>query len=777
MKRFDKFSDTITNIVLDNLSNEQFGVESLAEIYGISRSQLFKKIKRATGKSASQFIRDIRLEEAFNRLKKENVTISQVAHDVGFSSHAYFATCFKDFYGYAPSAVKGNKATLLDSIEPNTERRAILKKNWIKASLVALIAILLGIFIVSYINTTKIDKEKTVAVIRFENMTDDDDNQIFADGLGEEIINSLCKIHELKVTARNSSFQFSKEDDVTKISKALGINYVLEGSIRKENNLYRITIQLIDASDGYHLWSETYDRAHKDVLSLQEEISRIVAHELEVRLTEKEEIAMSSRITQDSLAYNLFNESIKTAASNKIGDVKKGVALMNKAIEVDSNFAMAHARIVSLYRRDNFAGETEIKHAIERMQTHIDKAIRLNPSLGENYIAKGHLEVLKEDYTAALKALTKAVEMAPNEPRAHFALSYVLRYFNRKKEGYNAWIKAFELDPLNPQISLMVAQFFYYNKKDFEKGIRVLRNSIEAYPDNDLAACHLEMYRASLPKGDLVGAFKNYFEMYKKNPDDRRNLNWLFCAATWLDLKPVSEVLNNKMRLQYPTNIHTFWNMYTSNALNGRFTENKDLVEFWYRDQKLNLIDKVNYMAESYINNNNPELARQIILEAFPAINTHGFLNNAEHFDPQKSSRLDVIEKYTITLRELGDQPAVDKIVTIVDAYINNDLESLSKDNILDYRYELNSKLMRASINDNVDEAIAILEKVFFEDKHRIWMHDKLVTFARYHRFKRNPKFVSFLERVTKETHVQRKEAITFLKQEGFWETTWNSNL
>ena len=514
-----KFIEKVTQIILENLSNEQFGVESLAQISGISRSQLFKKIKRATGKSASNFIRDVKLEEALKRLKKDDVTVSQVAHDVGFSSHAYFTTCFKDYFGYSPSEVKDREETFLESTELNSTVSKKSNRKWIIATFVFLLVVVLGVFAMNTIKKTKINKDKTIAVIRFDNMTDDEDNQVFADGLGEEIINSLCKIHELNVTARNSSFLFSKDDDVTKISKSLGVNYVLEGSVRKENNMYRITAQLIDASNGFHLWSETYDRNQKDVLKLQEEISRIVAHELQVRLTQKEEIAISTRITSDSLAYQLFNESIKTAASNKMEDIKKGVDLMNKAIEVDSNFAMAHARIVSLYKRDNFVGETEINHAIERMQMHVDKAFQLNPTSAEAYMAKGHLEVLKENYTDALNAFSKAVEMAPNDPRSHFALSYVLRYFNRKKEGYEQWIKAFELDPLNPEISLMVAQHFYYKKKNFNKGIQILENSIDAFPDNDLAVCHLEMYKASLPNGDLVGAFKNYFEMYKKTPD------------------------------------------------------------------------------------------------------------------------------------------------------------------------------------------------------------------------------------------------------------------
>jgi len=766
-----KFIDKATQIILDNLSNEQFGVESLSQACNISRSQLFKKVKIATGKSASQFIRDVKLEEALKQLETQDLTVSEVSYLVGFSSHAYFTTCFKDYFGYSPSEVKTLKGASEIFNQNNKEKS---KSKWLVISSVLLFIILIGFFITNALGETRELKEKTIAVIRFANMTDDKRVKHFADGLGEEIINSISKIHELKVIARNSSFQFNKEDDVVKIAKMLNVNYVLEGSIRKDLDTYRITIQLIDASDGFHLWSETYDRKPKDILFLQEDISRIVAHQLQVSLSPIEDKALSSRIMSDSLAYQLYKQSIKIATSNKIEDIKKGVDLMNRAIEADSTFSLAHARIVSLYKSDNFVGETDFNEATELMQMHVDKAFHLDPTLAEAYIAKGYLEHRKENYSEALNALSIAVEMAPNEPRAHFALSVILRYFNRTKEAYEAWQKAFELDPFNPQISLMIAQYYYYKKRDFEKGKSILINSINAYPDNDLAACHLEMYKASLPHGDLVGAFKNYFKMYTKTPNERRVLNFLVHATYWLDLKPMSEMLNNKIRLMYPSNIHTFWSMYKNNALQGRYVENIHLVKFWSQDQKLSINEQVNYLAESYINRNRPKLAKRIIEDSIPRIKKESFLINAENYDPQKSSRLDVIEKYIIVLRELGEMDAVDKYVELAVNYIDSDLERLSKDEILDYRYELNLKLMRASITDDVDKCIAVFEKAFFEDKHRMGMYDELITFARYYRFQTNPKFISFLNKVTNDIDTQRNEVIIFLKEEGYWESTWD---
>jgi len=353
----NSFIERTTQIILDNLGNEQFGVELLAKISGISRSQLYKNIKQFTGKSASQFIRDIKLEEASKQLKEKELSVAQVAYNVGFGSPAYFATCFKDYFGYSPSEVKTREDENHTNEQLNRSKSNKSKNKWVLITALALVGVILSVYVFNATKLAKINKQKTIAVIRFDNMTDDLSNQPFVDGLGEEIINSLYKIHKLKVTARNSSFLFNKDDDVGKISKFLNVNYILEGSVRKEDDKYRITTQLIDATDGHHLWSETFDRKEKDIFFLQEEISRIVAHELEIRLSEKEDIAISTKITSDSLAYQLYNESIATAASNKIEGIKIAVELMNQAIEKDSTFALAHARIVDLYRQNNFVGE------------------------------------------------------------------------------------------------------------------------------------------------------------------------------------------------------------------------------------------------------------------------------------------------------------------------------------------------------------------------------------------------------------------------------------
>lgn len=776
--RFDKFIEKVSQIVLDNLSNEQFGVESLAKIYGISRSQLFKKIKRTTGKSTSQFIRDIKLEKAIIQLKDDEVTVSQVAYNVGFSSHAYFATCFKDYFGYSPSEVKIREIASKNISQSNAYRSKdsaeTAKRIWILSGSLLISFIFLGALLFNSLGKSRINNEKTIAVLRFVNLTDDESNQNFADGLAEEILNSLSKIKQIKVSSRTSAFQFDKNDDINKISKLLNVNYVLEGSVRKENNMFRVTTQLIDAADGdYHIWSETYDRKENDILFLQEEISRIVANELEVKLTTKEDEAMAKRITNDSIAYRLYNQGVQIAKSNKIEDVQKGLELVNLAIEADSTFALGHARLAQLYEKNNFFGDIGWKETNQLMQYHIEKAFKLDPELTEAYISNGYLEKRKSNFNKSRNSFEKAIELSPNDARAHYAMAGTFTVENRKQR-YEEFLKAFELDPLNPSISLMVGQYYYFVKKDYTKAKEILNNSIKAYPKNDLATYHLAYYNSAIPKGDLAGTFKAYFEKYKNTPDERRALNWLFLASSWLDLKPVCDMLNNQMRLRYPTNIHTLWNMYTNNAINGRFAENVALVNFWKDNQDLKKYEAINYIAESYINGNKPNLAKKIIEDSIPEIKSEYFSLEGQIYHGITSNKLDVTEKYIIALKELNQTAEADKIVNLTVSYIDNFLEKLEIDQAMDYRVVLYLKLVKASVTDDLEMFIKVFGDAFFNDNHKVWMYDDLLIRARCKRFKNHPEFILFLTRVKEDIDQQRAEVVTYLKAAGHWETTWD---
>ncbi len=769
----------LTQLVRDNFTNEQFGVEVLADKSGVSRAHLYKKIKKLTGKSASQFIREIRLEEAYRQLVSKKYSVSEVAFNVGFSSAAYFTTSFKEYFGYSPSEVNRlkndfNETDSIKSIESQSKLQSVPK--WIVITAVLLIVITSSIIVTSSFSNSRVIKDKTIAVIRFDNMTNDETQQVFADGLGEEIINSLCKLKALKVSARNSSFQFNKEDDLKQISKVLGVNYLLEGSVRKQDDRYRITIQLIDTSDGYHLWSQNFDSKKEDILTLQEEIARIVAHNLRIELSPYEEKVLAQRSTTDSLAYSYYRAGVNLENASQSEDREKGIRLINKAIKVDSNFALAHAKIVSLYKWSSYVGDTSYDQALELMNYHVNKALELDPNLAESYIAKGQLDVFKEDYESALNSFQSAIALEPNNSRANFAMAYPLRYLNRTREGYDAWLKAFAIDPLKPEIALMTAQYFYFVERDFEKGRTILQNFIDAFPDTGFHWYHLQMYKASLPDGNIVEAFKNYFHDYKKHPNDPNY--WLIKTSLSLDLIPFNDMIINKVRLLYPNRTPTFWHVYNNNAINKKFQENVDLVNYWMNIGQLTNLQFANFVAESYIKIGRPEMAIEVIENSIQDLLEPDFLNNAENFDPYLINRLDVLEKYIIALRQLDQNERADRFANQVDLYISSELERLEASQALDYRRAFDLQLQRASVNDDVDEYLSILEQAYFQDNYLSELfYRQPKSFARSYRFENNLKFQEYQKRFKDKIHEQRAEVIQFLKEEGAWQEHWDQRL
>ncbi len=231
------------------------------------------------------------------------------------------------------------------------------------------------------------------------------------------------------------------------------------------------------------------------------------------------------------------------------------------------------------------------------------------------------------------------------------------------------------------------------------------------------------------------------------------------------------------MRLRYPTNIHTFWNMYSNNALHSRFVENVDLVNFWKDNQDLKKFELVNYMAESYINGNKPGLAKKIIEDSIPEIKSENYALEGQIYHGITNNKLDVTEKYIIALKELNQTAQADKYVNLSVLYIDKLLNRLEIDQAMDYRVALYLKLVKASITDDLEMVEKVFGDSFFNDNHKAWMYDDLLIRARYKRFKNHPYFIQFLNRVKRDIHQQRDEVITYLKEEGFWESSWDEQL
>lgn len=268
-------------VVLANLSNEHFGVKTLANEMAVSRSELYKIIKKETRKSATQFIREIRLEKGLELLKEHEHPISDVSYMVGFGSPAYFTKRFKEFYGFLPSDTH-----LLHEYEPVQEMESQISPPFFykRTNVVWLIGLFVLVMLSGFAiwNWKHTRSENSIAVLPFEDVTPDQDQAYFSEGVSETIINKLTQNKEFTVIGKTSSF-FYKDTDLMldEIGKKLEVTYILNGSVRKLGEYYQITVQLIYTKNGLQVWSQTFDSESKDVLKAQEELAMNVVEELE----------------------------------------------------------------------------------------------------------------------------------------------------------------------------------------------------------------------------------------------------------------------------------------------------------------------------------------------------------------------------------------------------------------------------------------------------------------------------------------------------------------
>ena len=352
----NKFLTEIERIVDENLQNEQFGVEALARQIGISRTHLHRKLKEKTGQSISQYIREYRLQKAKEMLEKEDVTASEAAYRVGFGSPTYFNKSFRDFFGYTPGEVKQKtskpaqklfEASSINSSKSKKTKTIIFLGAIILLSLTGMVLLL---------NRNAVDKtltvnEKSIAVLPFKNLNIDAENQYFADGIMDAILNKLAAVGNLKVTSRTSVEKYRENTTKTipEIASELNVNYILEGSAQKFGGEIRVTAQLINAATDEHFWSRDYTRKFEDILRLQNDIAQNVANDLEVVLTHKEKREMERFSTQNPEAYNYYIQGNFQLNKYTEKGFKNAIPLFEKAIAIDSTFIEPYVGLATIY--------------------------------------------------------------------------------------------------------------------------------------------------------------------------------------------------------------------------------------------------------------------------------------------------------------------------------------------------------------------------------------------------------------------------------------------
>ena len=293
-------------------------------------------------------------------------------------------------YEFTPQGLKRTGAIQQDTQD---NRRAGKRLNTAIIGVLAIAICLMLVERVFFAGNVSINERQqaSIAVLPFVNMSSDEENEYFADGLTEQILDELANLSGLKVPARTSSFKFKdKNEDIREIGKLLGVNYILEGSVQFDSrrNRIKITTQLINAGNGYHLSSETYEDDFEGIFTIQEDVARKVASKLSVVLLPEEDKVLTRKPTENPEAYKLYVKARTFSVKRNDDDLKKAIALLNQAIEIDPYFAEAYAELCFLYGQRHFYGNLPLTERNEKMQFHLNKALELAPEKPEVIRAK-----------------------------------------------------------------------------------------------------------------------------------------------------------------------------------------------------------------------------------------------------------------------------------------------------------------------------------------------------------------------------------------------------
>ncbi len=348
---------------------------------------------------------------------------------------------------------------------------------------------------------------KSVAVLPFIDLSEKKDQEYFSDGLAEELIDLLAKIPELKVTARTSSFSFrGRAVTVGEIGQALKVAHVLEGSVRKAGHTVRITAQLVRVDDGFHLWSETYDRDLKDVFKVQDDIARVVADKL--KLTLFGAVPAAPTRTANADVHNLYLQARYYAEAETATGLAKAVETFQRAIDLDPGYAPAWAGLSWSTFRQLANGQIPARQGLEKSRAAAMRAIALDPRLADGYDDLSLVQVSAEhDWAGGRASLNEALRADPANVHALFGMAHLTRVTGSVQDAIPLFRQVLERDPLNLLNRRYFARVLYYAGQ-LDEAEATVRQVLEANPS--FPAAHYELGRILLARGQAAAAMTEF---------------------------------------------------------------------------------------------------------------------------------------------------------------------------------------------------------------------------------------------------------------------------
>ena len=338
--------------------------------------------------------------------------------------------------------------------------------------------------------------DKRIAVLPFANFSADPENDYFCDGLAEELLNALAKIQGLKVAARTSSFSLrGKSVDVGEIGSQLGVNTVLEGSVRKSGNRLRITAQLVNTSDGFHIWSGQYDRELSDIFDVQDEITLAIVDSLKLKLLSDQRTEVLRRCTENPDAYKLYLHGRFLWNKRTSEDVTRALRCFEEAIDLDPNYALAYTGVADCYNASGFSYDLGLPshEVISRAKGAAAKAFEIDESLAEAQTSLAYSKLLFDwDFEQAEALFLRALELNPNYANARHWYTHLLIALSRIDEALTEGERALELDPLSAVMNTHLGWHFMCTR-EYDLAIAQFHRTFTLDPEFVVAQWYLAL--------------------------------------------------------------------------------------------------------------------------------------------------------------------------------------------------------------------------------------------------------------------------------------------
>ena len=331
-------------------------------------------------------------------------------------------------------------------------------------------------------------QEKSIAVLPFQNLSDDKSNAYFSEGIQDEILTRLSKVAALKVISRTSTMKYKSEpENLREVGKQLGVAHILEGSVQKVANAVKVNVQLIRAATDEHLWAESYNRKLDDVFGVEGEVASAIADQLNAKLTGAEQKAVAEKPTENAAAYDVYLRAVAIDNAGNLDTTKRVADLYAEAVRLDPQFALAWARLAVARSYLYFNGIDLDKNSGAAVKDAADRAISLQPELGEAWLAKGvyRYRVLR-DFQGALQSYEEALRRLPNSALVLAQMAHLERRLGQADVAQKHYQAAAQLDPRNVDILLTLADSFQSVRR-YDEARRIVDRVLEMSPGNEAA--------------------------------------------------------------------------------------------------------------------------------------------------------------------------------------------------------------------------------------------------------------------------------------------------